>query len=91
MVDHGQALNVRNQSPLRAGVPVDVALGRLDGAMASEQLHVAQAAAGAMDVAGGDGDETAPARIDFDRASCCERARKAQTITGAGPGTRIRA
>ena len=56
-------LYVANQLPLRAGVAVDVALGRLDGSVACKQLHVAQAAAGAMDIAGGDRDEAAPARM----------------------------
>ena len=54
---------VRNQSPLRVGVAVDVALRRLDRPMPREQLHVAQAAAGAVDVAGGDRDEAAPAGV----------------------------
>ena len=53
-------LHVRDQSPLRPGVAVDVALGRLDGAMAGEELDVAQAASRAMNVAGGEGDEAAP-------------------------------
>jgi hypothetical protein len=45
-------LKVRDQSPLRPGVPVDVAFGRLDGAVAGEQLHVAKAAARAMNAKG---------------------------------------
>src|ERR1700684_938626 len=53
-------LNVRDQSPLSAGVAVDVAFGRLDRTMPGEQLHITQAAAGAVDVAGGDRDEAAP-------------------------------
>jgi hypothetical protein len=53
-------LDVRNQSPLRAGVAVDVALRRLDRTMPREQLYVTQAATGAVDVAGGDRDEAAP-------------------------------
>ena len=56
-------LHVRDQSPLRAGVAIDVAFGSLDGTMPREQLHVAQAAARAMNVAGGDGDEAAPAGV----------------------------
>src|SRR5271165_5329776 len=55
------SLNVGNQSPLRAGVAVDIALRRLDRTMPREQLDVAQAAAGAVDVAGGEGDEATPA------------------------------
>ena len=35
------SLNVRNQAPLRAGVAVDVALGRFDRPVPREQLHVA--------------------------------------------------
>src|SRR5208282_4826686 len=54
-------LYVRDQSPLRAGVAIDVALRRFDGAVPREQLHVAQAASRAMNVAGGDGDEATPA------------------------------
>ena len=34
-------LNVRDQSPLGAGVALDVALRRLDRPMPGEQLHVA--------------------------------------------------
>ena len=45
-------LHVPNQSSLRAGGAVDVAFGRLDGAMAGEELDVAQAAS---NVARGDG------------------------------------
>jgi len=45
-------LNVRHQSPLRARVAVDVALGGFDRTMPREQLHVAQATAGTVDVAG---------------------------------------
>ena len=52
-----------DQLPLRAGVAVDVALGRPDRPVPREQLDVAQAAARAMDVAGGDGDEAAPAGV----------------------------
>ena len=55
-----RTLNIRDQSPLRAGVAVDVAFGGFDRSMPREQLHVAQAAAGAMDVAGRDRDEAAP-------------------------------
>src|SRR5208337_404832 len=54
-------LNERNQSPLCAGVAIDVALRRFDGTMPRQQLHVAQAAPGAVDVAGGHRDEAAPA------------------------------
>jgi hypothetical protein len=56
-------LHVTDQPPLRPGVAVDVAFGRLDGAMPREQLHVTQTAARAMDVAGGEGDEAAPAGV----------------------------
>ena len=56
-----ELLDVTNQPALCESVAVDVAFGRLDGAVAGEQLHVAQAAARAMNVAGGEGDEAAPA------------------------------
>jgi hypothetical protein len=56
-------LHVTDQPPLRPGVAVDVAFGRFDGAMASEQLHVAQTAARAMNVAGGEDDEAATTRM----------------------------
>ena len=56
-------LNVRNQAPLGAGVAVDVALGRFDRPMSREQLDVAQAAAGAVDVAGRHRDEAAPSGV----------------------------
>jgi hypothetical protein len=49
-----------DQSPLPVGIAVDVAFRRLDRGMAGEELHVAQAAAGAMDVAGRRRDESAP-------------------------------
>jgi len=59
----------RNRTPLDephefslgAGVSVDVTLICLDGAMASQQLHVPSAAAQLMSIAGRDGDETTPA------------------------------
>jgi hypothetical protein len=44
---------------LRTSVSVNVAFGRLDGPVAREKLHVAEAASGTMDVTGGDRDETA--------------------------------
>jgi hypothetical protein len=53
-------LHVTHQPPLRSRVAVDVAFGRFDGTVSSEQLHVAQATSRAINVAGGDGDETAP-------------------------------
>jgi hypothetical protein len=49
--------DVPNQFSLGAGVAVDISLGRLDGSMACEQLHVAQAASRAVNVAGGHGNE----------------------------------
>jgi hypothetical protein len=42
-----------DQPPLRIGVAVDVPFGRLDVLMTRKQLHVAQTASGAMNVAGG--------------------------------------
>jgi len=42
-----------DQPPLPARVAVDVALGRLNGSVPSEQLHVAQAATAAVDVPSG--------------------------------------
>jgi hypothetical protein len=69
-------LNVRNQSPLRAGVAVDVALRRLDRTMPREQLHVAQAAAGAVDVAGRHRDEAAPSGRERFRYGTSERRRR---------------
>jgi hypothetical protein len=51
--------HIADEFPLTAGIAVDVALGRFDRAMTGAQLHVAQAAAGTMDVAGSDRDEAA--------------------------------
>ena len=56
-------LDKPHELSLSAGVAVDVALGRFDGSMACEQLHIAEAASRTMNVAGGDGDETAPTRM----------------------------
>ena len=50
-----------NEPPLPAGVAIDVALGGLDGSVASEQLNVAQAAAATVDVSRRGGDEGPPA------------------------------
>ena len=65
-------LNVTDELSLAAGVAIDVAFGRFDGSVAREQLDVAQAASGAMDIAGGDRDETpspgmrrAPLKTEF--------------------------
>src|SRR5271165_7530573 len=52
-----------DQPPLPACVAVDVMLGRLNGSVPSEQLHIAQAATRAVDVASGARDERAPAEM----------------------------
>jgi hypothetical protein len=52
-------LYVANQLSLGAGVSVYISLGRLDGPVAREQLDVAQAAAGSMDVARRNSNEAA--------------------------------
>ena len=54
-------LDQRHQPALSLSVTIDVALRRLDRAMASEQLHIAQAPAGQSDLAGRLGDEAASA------------------------------
>src|ERR1700677_4316721 len=56
-------LYVANQLSLRARIAVDVALSRFDGSMTREQLHIAEAASRTMNIASGDGDETAPTRM----------------------------
>ena len=53
---------VCNQSRLRSRVAVDVVLGGFDRTMPGEQLDVAQAEPGAVDVAGSDRDEVARRR-----------------------------
>jgi hypothetical protein len=56
--------------------------------MPREQLHVAQAAAGAVDVAGGDGDEAAPAgmrRAPFVAERMEERHQGGWTVTASVP------
>src|ERR1700678_1924063 len=58
-----QALQEGDQAPLSARVAVDVALSRLDGSVSGKQLYITQAAARAVDVARGAGDEGAPARV----------------------------
>lgn len=45
-------LNIRHQSPLRVGVAIDVTFYGFDGTTPCGQLHVAQTAARAMNVAG---------------------------------------
>ena len=57
---NARALDVADQFPLRAGIAVNITFGGFDGAMPREQLNVAQAAAGAMDIAGRDRDEAPP-------------------------------
>jgi hypothetical protein len=52
-----------DQSPLAAGVAIDVALSRLDGSVPGQQLDVAQAAAAAVDVARRGGDEGSSAGV----------------------------
>jgi hypothetical protein len=56
----GWTLDVANQLSLGARITVDIPLGRFDGSMPREKLHVAQAAPGAVDIAGGHRDEAAP-------------------------------
>jgi hypothetical protein len=43
-----------DELPLAAGISIDISLGRLYGAVTGEELHVAQAASGTMDIARGD-------------------------------------
>src|SRR5277367_1177761 len=57
---NARALDVADQFPLRAGIPVYISFGRFDRSMPCEKLDVAQAATGFVDVPCGDGDEAAP-------------------------------
>ena len=56
-------LDQRHQPALSLSVTIDVALRRLNRAMASQKLNIAQAAAGQRDLAGRLSDEAASARV----------------------------
>jgi hypothetical protein len=51
------------QSTLCLRIPVNAPLGRINGRVAGQQLHVAQRAAATVDVSGCRGDERALARV----------------------------
>jgi hypothetical protein len=86
-----------DQAPLSARVAIDVAFGRLDGSMSREQLDVAQAAAAAVDVPRGGGDEgssvevrraSLKAELSEQRREPIDHAGRAQTAATGGADDR---